>query len=212
MKKICLVRDDRKFWETIEKYLGDVNAEAVLMAGDCGSDDVLAQKPDLVIANALFHHSISRRLKQYPIIVIKEGTPPVTMAGTSSNRNLIITGWPLQKGDFLEMTSQMLAIPPRKVFRTIIRVYAGDDEIGSLGQSVDFSLSGIAFKTSREFSVGSRIIISVTLPETEERLRLHAVIQRCNLAGRDGNTIYGASMKEIPAADKRMLRDFILGA
>lgn len=212
MKKICLVRDDRKFWETIEKYLGAVNAEAVLMAADCASEDVLGNKPDLIIANALFHHGISRRLKQYPIIVIKEGTPPVTMTGTSSNRNLLITGWPIQRGDFLDMTSRMLSIPPRKVFRTIIRVYGVDDEIGTLGQSVDFSLSGIAFRTSREFAANSAIVISVTLPETDRRLLLKAVIQRSDPAGRDGNILYGASLGKITAAEKNMLNAFILGA
>jgi hypothetical protein len=122
VKKICLIRDERKFWETVESYLRAVNAASASLSLEASSDEVIAAKPDLIISNALFHHRVSSRVKQYPTIVIKEGTPPVTLDGTSANRNLLISGWPIQKGDFLNMTSRMLTVAPRKTFRTIIRV------------------------------------------------------------------------------------------
>ncbi len=212
MKKICLIKDERKFWGIVEKFLGAVNAATSGMSDDASSDDILGRKPDLLITNALFHHRSSNRLKQYPTIVIKEGTPPVTLDGTGANRNLLISGWPIEKSDFLAMTSRMLSIPPRKTFRTIIRVYSGDDSIGTLGRSEDFSLSGVAFRMSRELAIDTAIEISVTLPDVEKRMRFQAVIKRSVPVGRDDGTLYGASFSGLSAADEKMLAEFILSA
>ena len=44
--------DERDFWETIETYLGAVNAELTMMSGDPGTDRIIENKPDLIVTGA----------------------------------------------------------------------------------------------------------------------------------------------------------------
>ena len=123
MKKICLISDDRPLWKEVKVYLGGVNAELVVFSGSPSADEILGLDPGLVVANARAHHALRRRVHKIPVIVIKEGTPPVALVRETSERNLVITGWPLSREQFLEMTSRMLSIAPRKIFKSLIRIF-----------------------------------------------------------------------------------------
>ena len=46
VRNICLIRDDRAFWETIESFLGAVNAELTRMSGEPETEEILAGKCD----------------------------------------------------------------------------------------------------------------------------------------------------------------------
>ena len=171
----------------------------------------MAHHPDLLITDSRVHHNMLRWLGQMPVIVVKEGTPPTTMLREAAGRNLLITGWPLEKSRFLDITSSMLSIAPRRVFRTLIRIFSEGDDIGSLGQSTDFSLSGMAFKAEMRFSRGDEITISFSIPEASDSLRIGIEIVRSASAGEDGRSAYGARFLNIDAEDRRLLTTFILG-
>jgi hypothetical protein len=211
MKKICLIRGSGDHWNKIEGFLSGVNATVVVMDGAPRQEEIMGHHPDLLVTDSRVHHDMLRWLGQMPVIVVKENTPPTTMLREAAERNLLITGWPLEKSKFLDITSGMLSIAPRRVFRTLIRIFSKGDDIGSLGQSTDFSLSGMAFKTEKKLFRGDKIIISFSIPEARESLRIGIEIVRSASAGEDGRSAYGARFLDISADDRKLLTTFILG-
>jgi hypothetical protein len=211
MKRICLIRGGGEYWRKIEDFLGGVNATVIVMDGEPRQEEIMRHHPDLLITDSRVHHNMLRWLGQMPVIVVKEGTPPTTMLREDTDRNLLITGWPLARARFLGITSSMLSIAPRRIFRTLIRIFTEGDDIGSLGQSTDFSLSGMAFKTEKGLVRGDEITISFSIPEASRSLRIGVEIVRGGAAGEDGRTPYGARFLDIDAGNRRLLTTFILG-
>ncbi|MFC1657096.1 PilZ domain-containing protein [Candidatus Moduliflexota bacterium] len=210
MKKICLIRDDRTYWSTIEKYLCAVNAEVSTSGGNDEPEGLIDSKPDLIIANAKAHHGMARRIRQIPTIVIKEGTPPVALVRTTAERNIMITGWPLERYQLLDITSKMLAVAPRRLFRTLIRIFTKGDEFGSLAQSRDFSLSGMAFKSEKHLSKGEKIKISFSLPDVNRSMRLDAEVMRGNGKDDGKDSLYGARFVNLDKDNHHLLSSFVL--
>lgn len=209
VRKICLVRDERDFWGTIETYLGAVNAELTLMSGDPGTPRILECRPDLIVTGAKVHHGLMYKARKVPMIVVKENTPPVALINQLENRNLVITGWPIEKENFLEITSRMLFIAPRKIFRTIIRIFPEGEEFGLLGQSCDFSLTGVAFTSSRSIPTGQSVEISFSVPKANRSLRLGAEVVR-EADGDAGGKLYGARFVDLSSEQSRTLNAFVL--
>jgi hypothetical protein len=211
MKRICLIRGTGEYWSKIEGFLSGVNAAVVVMDGDPQQEEIMGHHPGLLITDSRGHHNMRRWLGRMPVVVVKEGTPPTTMLREAAGRNLLITGWPLEISRFLEITSNMLSIAPRRVFRALIRLFREGDDIGSLGRSTDFSLSGLAFKSEQGFSHGDEVTISFSIPEARRSLRIGVEIVRKTSAGEDGRSVYGARFLDIDAEDRRLLTTFILG-
>jgi hypothetical protein len=210
LKKICLIKDERPLWAEVEKYLGGVNAQLLILSGQPDGVEIVRFQPNLIIANARAHHELSHRIRKFPVIVLKEGTPPVALVRDAAERNLMITGWPLQRGQFLEITSRMLSVAPRRVFRTLIRIFAEGESQGSLGQSKDFSRSGVAFKTERTLKRGEQVTISFSLPEESTSLRLGAEIVRVTPDQAEGSALYGARFTALTAEKTGLLNNFIM--
>ncbi len=212
MKKICLVRDERPYWETIEQYLSEVNAETLILGDNPGSDQILDCHPDLIVANAWAHRSMSSRVRQKPIIVIKEGTPPVAMMRETDSRNLLITGWPLKKDRFLDITSRMLSVAPRRSFRTLIRVFPEGEQLGFLGQSQNFSLTGMAFTSEADLPASGCLTVSFSVPASTRSVRMEAEIVRRIPGHEDSRILYGVRFRSLGAEQRAILSSFILGA
>jgi len=211
LKRICLIEDERPLWREVKGFLGGVNAELVVLCGNPPANEVLDLDPGLIVANARAHHALLHRIRKIPVIVIKEGTPPVVLVRETEERNLVITGWPLRKEQFLEMTSRMLTIAPRKIFNSLIRIFRQVDDLGALGQSKDFSMSGMAFRSEVKLKRGARITISFSLPEDGRNLRLGAEVVRVALDDEKERVLYGARFQDISAREAGLLNAFILG-
>jgi len=210
VKKICLIRDERPLWTEVEKFLGGVNAQIFIQSGEPHAHEILRFEPNLIIAHARAHHGLVHKIRKFPFIVLKDGTPPVALVRDAAERNLLITGWPLQRGQFLEITSRMLSVAPRRVFRTLIRIFVEGESVGSLGQSTDFSRSGVAFKTERRLKRGDKITISFSLPEENTSLRLGAEIVRVAQDNREKGAFYGARFATLTVSKMILLNSFIL--
>lgn len=211
MKRICLIEDERPLWREVKGFLGGVNAELVVLNGSPAGNEVLELDPGLIVANARAHHTLFHRIRKIAVIVIKEGTPPVALVRDSEERNLVITGWPLRKEQFLEMTSRMLTIAPRKTFKSLIRIFLQGAELGALGQSRDFSMSGMAFRSDLKLKRGAKITVSFSLPEDGRNLRLGAEVVRVGLDEEKERVLYGARFQGISSREAGLLTAFILG-
>jgi hypothetical protein len=211
IKRICLIRDDRPLWVKVAEYLQEVNAETITLEGDPLPGEIQSTRPNLIILNARVHHGMGHRFSHTPMMVIKEGTPPVALIRETAERNLFITGWPLGNKQFLEITSRLLTIAPRRIFKTLIRIFVTGDDHGFLGQSRDFSLSGMAFMAERDLKNGEKIHVSFSIPEKNKSLRLGAeVTRRSSTQEEDGRYLYGARFEGLGDEDRNTLTSFIL--
>ena len=95
----------------------------------------------------------------------------------------------------------------RKTFRTIVRFFPEGSEYTYMGQSIDFSLSGMAFKAPCHVEAGTRGDISFTLPGVEGSVRFRIEIMRSSIV--DEETVYGGKFLNPDSNTLRTLDSFI---
>ncbi len=186
MKRICLIRDRRPFWEIIAAYLKTVNAHLSLI--DKPVLQIVSEKnPDIVITGGSAYKEISALSQNIPKLVITEGD----IAETRS-RDVYFLSWPVGKEAFLEMTSRLLYISERRLFKAVISIAPKGRDETYLGKSLNFSMSGMAFKVEKPLNVGDILTISFFIPNSDERLSIDAEVMRNSIDPDDGSVYYGA--------------------
>jgi hypothetical protein len=211
VKHIALLRDGRPCWNDVAEYLRDAHVKITPFDTSWDPDDVIDLSPDMIITNVrnLSHMKIS--LRRIPKVAVQVGEEEEHLLPTSKNEwNIRVVSWPTNKNDFLDVTSKQLAISPRKAYACIFQVFTGNGDNGITAQTVDISLTGIAFKTISEFEMGQRLRISLKLPDESSYLDAPAkIIRSAEDDSADPRTIYGAEYIDPPQEFSRVLKKFI---
>ena len=77
-----------------------------------------------------------------------------------------------------------------------------------MGQSVDFSFSGMSFKTQYQLDLGTRVEISLSLPDVDNSIMIPLEIVR-NVP--EGKLItYGARFTTLASSTRELLEKFVL--
>ena len=144
-------------------------------------------------------------------MAIQVGVEEKHLLPTSTNEwNIKIVAWPAEKDEFLDVTSEQLAISPRKTYSCIFQVFTEGGDTGMTAQTVDLSLTGLAFKTISEFEVGQRLSISLKLPDESCSLDAPArIIRSAEDESGDPRTTYGAEYINPSKEFSRVLKKFI---
>jgi hypothetical protein len=211
VKHIVLLRDDRPFWNDVEGYLRDANLRVTSFDAKWVPDDVIGLSPDMIITNLLnlVHMKIS--LRRTPKVAIQVGEEEAYLLPPSTKEwNIEVVAWPAGKDEFLDITSKQLAISPRKTYACICRIFTEGDDVGATAQTVDLSLTGLAFKTVSEFEMGQHLGISLNLPDEDGNLDTQTrIIRSAEDDSGDPRTIYGAEYIDPPKDFSRALKKFI---
>lgn len=211
MKHIVLLRDDRPFWDDVERCLNDANVKISSFAAEWAPEDVIGLSPDMIVTNLpnLTHLKIS--LRRIPKVAIQAGAQEAYLIPASKLEwNLEVVAWPTGKDEFLQVTSRQLALSPRKHFACVFRVFSDGDETATMAQTVDLSMTGLAFKTIAEFEVGQRLRIALELPGERGRLEAQVRIVRSNEEDdNDPRTTYGAEYIDPSGQFGKSLKRFI---
>lgn len=211
MKHIALLRDDRSFWDEVAQHLRDVNAKLSPFGAGWTPEDVIALSPDMIVTNVpnLGHLKIS--LRRIPKVAVQAGPQEAHLLPASKlDWNLAVVEWPAAKDAFLQVTSRQLAISPRKDFACILRALADGGDAAAVGQTVNLSMTGLAFKSIAEFDVGHTFRIVLDLPGERDSLEATARIVRSD--GEDANdprTVYGAEYVDPSEQFRTSLKRFI---
>jgi hypothetical protein len=211
MKHIALLRDDRPFWNDVAKRLGDANVKISAFAAEWAPEDVIGLSPDMIVTNLpnLMHLKIS--LRRIPKVAILADPHEAYLVPTSKLEwNLEVVEWPAGKDEFLDVTSRQLALSPRKHFACIFQAVPDGDGAVAMGQTVNLSMTGLAFKSIADFAIGQRLGIALTLPG--ERDVLEAQVRVVRSDGEDDDdprTTYGAEYLGPSDAFMRSLKRFI---
>jgi hypothetical protein len=211
VKHIALLTDDRPCWGQISEYLREGNLKVTPFDGGWEPDDVIGLSPDIIITNLLNLSHMKITLRRIPKVAIQVGTEEDYLLPSSKMEwNIWVVEWPVDKNDFLEVTLKQLAVSPRKTYACIFRVFLEGDDAGETAQTVDLSMTGLAFKSISEFERGQKLAISLKLPDESRKLDTQVRITRTeDVDTGDPRTIYGAEYLEPSDHFRRALKKFI---
>lgn len=204
MKTICIIKDGRPFWEEITEYLKAVNARVFPMTDKFDLQSILEKSPDIVITGERAYKEISALSQNMPKLIITEGG-----SAESKSKDVYFINWPAGEEAFLEMTSRLLYISERRLFKTVISITMRGKNNVFMGRSLNFSMSGMAFKSDRPLNSGDILTISFFIPGSDERLSVDAVVMRSSIDPDGGAVYYGARFFGIGKDIRNALERFI---
>ncbi|MDP2166895.1 MAG: PilZ domain-containing protein [Thermodesulfovibrionales bacterium] len=203
MKTICLIKDKRPFWNEIAGHLRDANAKVVALEQNEGAA-VLRSKPDIVITGEAAFRGLSGEAKDIPRIVIVDGKPPEERL-----KNVRYLMWPEDKEHMLEITSQMLHVSERRLFKAVIGIERKGEKAMYMGRSENFSETGLAFKVDTALKAGDTVLVSFYVMGIDKRVSLEAEVARSGVDPDDGSAYYGARFINLTHKDKEILSGFV---
>ncbi len=204
MKTICIIKDGRPFWNDITEYLKAVNASIFPLDLKTLLQSVSEKNPAIVIAGERAYREVSAIPQGIPRLVIAEGN-----IAESKSRDVYFLKWPASRESFLEMTSRLLYISERRHFKTVISIAPKGKNETYLGKSLNFSMSGMAFKVDKPLSQGDILTISFFIPNSNKRLILDAEVMRSSVNPDDGSVYYGSRFLSVKEEIKDDLESFI---
>jgi Tfp pilus assembly protein PilZ len=211
MKHVALLRDERPFWDDVATYLQDANVKISSFDAGWSPEEVIGLSPDMIVTNLpnLTHLKIS--LRRIPKIAIQADADEAYLVPTSRLEwNLEVVDWPTGRDEFLQVTSRQLEICPRKYFACIFQAFSDADQAVATAQTVNVSMTGLAFKTIAEFELGQRIRIALDLPGERESLEAQTrIIWSNDDDASDPRTNYGAEYIDPSEKLRRSLKRFI---
>ena len=98
-----------------------------------------------------------------------------------------------------------------KRFRAIVRIFSAESDRTFMAESIDFSNSGMAFRTREDLQVGDAFDVSFSLPTRSECLKFPVQIMRVVERREEEESVYGARFTGIDGTTQSRLREFITG-
>lgn len=211
MKRVLLIADGRPFWPRIRDLLGKVNATVEEGRPGVPLAAVEALRPDLLITGDAEHASRTRGWWSGALLVLEQGRAPdlVTPLGEGDRQLAASSG--IGERAFLALTSRLLGVSERRLFRAIIGVKRAGQAHVFMGASREFSLSGLSFGVAVELRPGEQVVISFCVPGTRTRISLAVEVVRSFVDPEDGSCCYGARFVALSAEERQVLRRFVWG-
>jgi hypothetical protein len=204
---VLVVRDDQAPWDEVAALLEKANARVV----SCTQEEVAAAAdeagPDLVLWSDRVRRGARPAVQRPQLVMRPDGEGVLFVEG--SRPPVAFFSWPLPEEVFLELTARMLRVSERRSFRALIRVLRTRTRESAMGTSQDFSLSGVAFRTSLTLQCGEPIVVSLHLPGGRGSVQLLGEVSRQAIDPADGEPYYGARFVGLEPEVRTLLRDFV---
>ena len=208
MLNVYIIKDEGDHWRKVERLLESVNANVLPLDPNCSPDD-LKRTPNLVIAGeGAWNEFLEFKLRKQVMIIIGQSGEPGKVTPAPDNEKKVSVSWPITSLEVLNLTSKMSLLAERRAFKAILRLFHGDNDFPAMGQSIDFSSSGLAFRAQSDFDLGERIDVSFSLPGVDTSLRMPVEIVR--KADEIAGITYGARFLGLDAMDRQAIDKFIM--
>jgi hypothetical protein len=208
VKRILVIDGAGSSLHEVAIILEEVNARVLLCTPDEAGEVMKRESPDLVVLHESdlgdFPASEAGRTR----IVLSGEVPAGGVLRSREGRDLIRVGPPPERESFLELTRRALSVPERRTLRAPIKI--ADKKVGRdyPGSSEDFSLTGMAFRTTGILARDDEIAVSLE-EEGRGSLRLEARIVRSAPGGPGEETLYGAFFLNLRPTLKHALERFV---
>ncbi len=209
MKRILLIEDGRPFWPRIRDLLAKVNA----VVAEVGSGDsigaAMAARPDLVLIGDTRQAALQPGWWDGALLVLEKGRPPdlVTPIGQGAHRMAASSS--IGERAFLSLTSRLLGVSERRLFRAVIGIKRAGGEHVHMGASREFSLTGLSFSLAVDLQLSERILISFFVPGARRRVSLEGEVVRAFDDPEDGPHCFGARFVGLSPDEQQVLKRFV---
>lgn len=209
MKRILLIEDDRPFWPRIRDLLAKVNAVVAEERLGHPPSARAAERPDLVVIGETSHAARSRDWWDGALLVLEKGRAPELITPIGEGGRQVTASSSIAERPFLALTSQLLGVSERRLFRAVIGVKRAGQEHVHIGASREFSLTGLSFSLGVDLPRGEQVLISFYIPGARSRVSLAGEIVRAFVDPEDGSSSFGARFVGLAAAEQQLLKRFV---
>jgi hypothetical protein len=211
VKRLLFIADSRSHWEDVEGLLGGANTHTRTLSPLEAHRDLKKEKPDLLILGDADLDLFAEVGKDLAKLIISENLPPGTVIRAREGRNIVKIGWPADEEVLQELTRRLLLVPERKPCRKGLRITARKERRTFRGESKDFSLTGMAFRTAGTLTAGEEIIVAFGLNGRGGDLDLEAQVVRSLPDCAGARILYGARFNLLSPEDRHSLERFVWG-
>jgi DNA-binding NtrC family response regulator len=208
MKRILVVDDRRDSWEDVAQMLEEVNAEVHIRTVPEAVKLLEIRPPALLVLGEGALQAVGAESGGVTRIILNDDIPPGEIIRSREGRNVIRVGRPVGKDAFLELTRRALSVPERRTYHAPVKIAVKKEGRDLPGKSEDFSLTGMAFRTSGILAQNDEVAVSVVNGESGD-LRLDGRVVR-SVPGRPGeDTLYGMNFLNMQPGLKHALERFV---
>ena len=208
MKRILLIEDGRPFWPRIRDLLAKVNAVAAEVPAGTPLPAAVPP-PDLVVIGDTGFASRPRGWWAGALLVLEKGRAPELVTAIGDSDRQVAASSSIDERGFLALTSRLLGVSERRLFRAIIGVKRAGQAHVHMGASREFSLTGLSFSVAEELQPDERIVVSFYVPGARSRISLEGVVARSFADPEDGSRCYGARFVGLSAEEQAVLKRFV---
>jgi len=209
MKHLLLIDDRQLDWSQIALGLQNVNARISIFTLEESRKALGREDVDLVILGEESHRMLAVPAREVPMIIISEEIPPGETIRARGGRSAVRLGWPVSRKTFIELTSRILSVPERRPFQTPVLIGVGKGGVSFRGNSEDFSLAGMSFKTAGSLEPREDITVSFGGHEERHGLRLEASVVRRHPLQDPDSMLYGARFRKLTKEEQHALERFV---
>jgi hypothetical protein len=209
MKKVLLMNDGKFFWQTVEVFLGGINAGVRTIDTGAPEEAIAGEDADLLLLGAGQYRArgVPRGCRK-AIVIDDEGS--LCEVPDTLRRGVSCLQWPCEREHFLEKTASTLGVAPRKIFKAVIRIFVPAAQYGAVGESSDFSMTGMSFTSESFFATGQKISVSLSLPGGKQSILLGGRVTRSKTDDGNSCTLYGVEFGDFDRATGEALKAFVL--
>lgn len=209
LKNIFIIGDNEPLWAEVKKFLTNINTTCFTL--NHGPDLAMLESldPALLIMNSRTYLTMPPLADGHMKLIINDDGSSTPLLQEGSGKGVVIVDWPQEERAFLRLTSRLLAVSPRRSFKALIRILPKGDTITYMGESEDFSLTGIGFRTNRTLQQGDEVAISFSVPANRQAANFEAEVVRCLPCHVDDATRYGARYVNLASDTEEVMNKFI---
>lgn len=211
MKQIFVLAGAGPLWDVIIRRLERVNAKVLVLERSSAREAVERLRPDLLIAGEEEHEALSSRARCAVRLVVSENLAAGQILRGREGRDVVNLGWPAGEDDFVALTSRLLSVPERRVHRTALHITAKEKSSPIPGESIDFSLTGVAFLTEGNLKPREDVAILFGGQDPEKKLRLNVSLVRRAPGHNSGPTLYAGRFVDLTQSERHALERFVWG-
>jgi hypothetical protein len=209
VKKIALVEDGRPFWPRIRDLLAKVNAVVEeLLPGEVPAA-LARSRPDLVVIGDAGFASLPPHWWDGALVVLEKGRPPDQVSPIGDGERQVTAASGIPERAFLALTSKLLGVSERRLFRAVIGIRRAGHEHVHMGASREFSLTGLSFSLGAELLQGERVLVSFYVPGARTRVSLQGDVVRAFVDLEDGSSCFGARFVGLSPQEQELIRRFV---
>jgi hypothetical protein len=211
MKRILLIEDGRPFWPRIRDLLTKVNAVVEEVRPDSPLGVAESTGPDLIVIGDTGFASRPRGWWPGALLVLEKGRAPDLVTPIGEGDRQMAASSSIDECAFLALTSRLLGVAERRLFRAVIGVKRAGRAHVHMGASREFSLTGLSFALEVDLRAGERILISFYVPGARSRISLEGEVVRAFMDPEDGSSCFGARFIGLSAEERQVLKRFVWG-